>query len=108
MLIDFNEMKEMVIPKMNNGEGEIIAKMDVNDCGRFIYTIIPPNSSIGPHKQERNNDINYIISGEGTVICDGEEEILKPGTCHVCPKGSVHSIINDGEDDLVFFTIVPK
>ncbi|MBR4396817.1 MAG: hypothetical protein IKS93_03075, partial [Methanobrevibacter sp.] len=37
-----------------NEKGEIIAKMDVNDCGRFIQTIIPPNSSIGPHLQESN------------------------------------------------------
>lgn len=108
MLIDFNELKEIRIPNMNGGEGETIAKMDLNDCGRFIHTIIPPNSSIGPHLQETNDDINFIVSGEGIAICDGIEEILKPGTCHICPKGSTHSIKNTGTNDLVFFTAVPK
>lgn len=41
-------------------------------------------------------------------MCDGKEEILKPGVCHYCPKGGEHSIINTGEDDLVLFTAVPK
>ena len=36
MLIDFNKLSEIAIPNMNGGEGEIIAKMDVNQCGRFI------------------------------------------------------------------------
>ena len=25
---------------------------------------------------------------------------------HICPKGSVHTIMNTGEDDLVMLTIV--
>ena len=92
MLIDFNELSEITIPNMNGGEGKVIAKMDVNDCGRFIKTVIPPKSSIGHHLQETNDDINF----------------LKAGTCHVCPKGSTHSIINVGDEDLVFYTVVPQ
>jgi len=108
MKIDFNEIEEIKIPHMNNGDGETIAKMEVNEIGRFIETRIPPGSSIGLHKQESNNDINYIIEGQGEAICDDEKEILRPGVVHVCPKNSSHSIINTGDKDLVFFTIVPK
>ena len=107
MLIDFNELSEIAIPNMNGGEGEVIAKMAVNDCGRFIQTIISPDSSIGPHLQQSNDDINFIVSGEGIAICDDVEEIIKAGTCHICPKGSTHSIINNGDEDLVFYTVVP-
>ncbi|WP_067146662.1 cupin domain-containing protein [Methanobrevibacter olleyae] len=108
MLIDFNEISEITIANMNGGEGNVIAKMEVNEYGRFIQTIIPSNSSIGLHKQESNDDINFIVSGEGIAICDGVEEILMAGTCHICPKGSIHSIINNGDENLVFFTVVPK
>lgn len=79
MKIDFNEIEEIKIPHMNNGDGETIAKMEVNEIGRFIETRIPPGSSIGLHKQESNNDINYIIEGQGEAICDDEKEILRPG-----------------------------
>lgn len=107
MKLDFNEISEVTIPSMNGGEGQVIAKMDVNECGRFVECIIPPNSSIGYHKQESNDDINFIVSGEGIAICDDVEEILKPGVCHICPKGSSHSITNTGSGDLIFFTVVP-
>ena len=42
------------------------------------------------------------------MYSDDFEEILKAGTCHVCPKGSTHSIINVGDEDLVFYTVVPQ
>ena len=31
---------------------------------------------------------------------------LVAGVCHICPKGSEHSIINTGDDDLVLITVV--
>lgn len=108
MIIDFNELEEMTIPHMNDEDGEVKAKMDVNECGRFVETIIPSGSSIGPHIQESNDDINYIISGTGVAICDDVEETLKSGVYHICPKGSSHTIINDCDEDLIFFTVVPK
>lgn len=108
MIIEFNEINGIDVPNMNQGEGKVNAKMEVNEIGRFVECIIPPKASIGSHLQESNHDINYIIKGEGIAICDDVEETLKPGVCHVCPKGSTHSIINTGDEDLVFFTVILK
>ena len=69
---------------------------------------IHPGGSIGSHKQESGDDLNYVISGKGKAACDGVEEELKPGVMHICPKGSEHSIINTGEEDLVMLTVVVK
>ena len=52
------------------------------------------------------DDISYVLSGNGKATCDGEEEILSPGTCHICTKGSEHSIENTGDEDLVLLTVV--
>lgn len=52
--------------------------------------------------------MNYIISGTGKAIYNGIEEELRTGVMHICPKGSEHSIINTGEEDLVMLTIVVK
>lgn len=59
-------------------------------------------------RSDSGDDLNYIISGSGKAVCDGMEEELKPGVMHICPKGSAHSIINTGEEDLVMLTIVVK
>lgn len=87
--------------------GSVFANMVMTEDTRIILTRIPPGSSIGKHIQSTGDDVNYVLEGEGKAVCDGKEEILSPGVCHVCPKGSEHSIVNDGEADLTLFTTVP-
>ena len=106
MLIDFNEIELMTIQGMNSGTGMMTAQMYNDDNYRIIPTTIHPGGSIGSHPQNSGDDLNYIISGTGKAICDGVEEELRPGVMHICPKGSEHTIINNGEDDLVMLTIV--
>ena len=108
MQIDFNKTDLMTIPGMNNGTGTMSVRMYNDDFYRIIPTTIHPGGSIGIHKQESGDDLNYIISGTGKSICDSIEEELRPGVMHICPKGSEHSIINTGEKDLVMLTIVVK
>ena len=36
MLIDFNEIKEMTVPGMNGGTGEMTARMYMSDAGKII------------------------------------------------------------------------
>ena len=106
MLIDFNEIKEMTVPGMNGGTGEMTARMYMSDAGKIIPCRIHAGGSIGMHRHETSDDINYIISGNGKAVCDGKEEQLTAGTCHICRKGSEHSIRNTGDEDLVMLTVV--
>lgn len=108
MLIDFNNIDPMTIPGMNSGTGTMTARMYNDDSYRIISTTIHPGGSIDSHKQESGDDLNYIISGSGKAICDSVEEELKPSVMHICPKGSEHSIVNTGEEDLVMLTVVVK
>ena len=98
----------MKFPGMHNGTGTMSACMYNDDSYRIIPTAIHPGGSVGNHKQESGDDMNYIISGTGRATCDGIEEELGPGVMHICPKGSEHSIVNTGEDDPVMLTIVVK
>lgn len=106
MLIDFNQVEELTCPGMNGGTGTMSARMFVGERGKIIPTRIHPGGSIGPYLQRTSDDINYVLSGEGRAVCDGREEILSAGCCHVCPKGSTHSITNTGDEDLVLLTVV--
>lgn len=106
MIIDFNKTKELKVSGMNNGSGDMSAKMYFDNEGEIIPCVIHVGGSIGLHKHNTSDDINYIISGSGKAICDGKEEILTKDTCHICKKGSEHSIINIGDEDLVMLTIV--
>lgn len=106
MLIDFNEMQEHTISGMNGGTGKLSAKIYTGKNGKIIPSTIHKGGSIGRHRHETSDDINYIISGTGKAICDGIEEELSAGACHICKKGSEHSIINTGNEDLVMITVV--
>jgi len=106
MLIDFNKEKEITIPCMNNGTGMMTAKMFVDNGGKIIPCTIHKGGSIGTHCHETSDDINYVLAGSGKAICDDIEETLTAGCCHICKKGSKHSIINSGEDDLILLTVV--
>ena len=49
----------------------------------------------------------YILEGKGKVLYDGEYIPLTAGSCHYCPKGHSHSLINDSDALLTFFAVVP-
>ena len=108
MIIDFTNIEEMTISGMNDGTGTMTARMYNDDSYRIIPTTIHPGGSIGSHNQESGDDLNYILSGTGKAVCEGVVEELKAGVMHICPKGSEHSIINTGEEDLVMLTVVVK
>ena len=46
MLIDFNELKEIHMPGMNNGTGEITARMYMDDKGKIIPCAIHAGGSM--------------------------------------------------------------
>lgn len=106
MLINFNELQERTAPGMNNGTGEMSAKMYMSDRGKIIPCRIHPGGSIGVHRHDTSDDINYVLSGSGKAICNGVAELLTAGCCHICQKGSEHSIINTGNEDLCLLTVV--
>ena len=106
MLINFNEIPERTAPGINGGTGEMTAKMFMDEQGKIIPCRIHVGGSIGLHKHKTSDDINYVISGTGSAVCDGKEEFLATGTCHICKKGSEHSIKNTGNEDLVLLTVV--
>lgn len=106
MLIDFNAIQEITVPGMNHGTGAMTAKLYMGQNGKIIPCAIHPGGSIGLHRHETSDDISYVVSGQGRAVCDGQEEILRAGTCHICKKGSTHSMENTGEEDLELLTLV--
>lgn len=106
MLIRFSDIQEHRLPGMNHGSGEMSARMYMDQECKIIPCKIHAGGSIGMHSHPTSDDINYILSGTGKAVCDGQEELLFPETCHICKKGSEHSIMNTGTEDLVMLTVV--
>ena len=108
MLIDFDAMETTVIPHMRGGEKEVSARMYTDPLGKIMRGTLIPRASIGLHTHETSSEIIYILSGTGKILYDDGCEALSPGSCHYCPKGHAHSLINDSGADLEFFAVVPE
>ncbi len=107
MLFDLKNEVPETLPRFKDGEGEFIAKIHFDGLNKIIHGTLPPGSTIGAHTHENDSEIIYILSGRGSVLDDGALMPLEAGDCHYCPKGHTHSLINDSENDLVFFAVVP-
>ena len=108
MNIDFSAIEESVIPHMRGGEKELRAHMFDDKLVKLMKGRLIPGASIGLHTHETSSEIVYILSGTGKVLYDDGCETLGPGSCHYCPKGHAHSLINDSDGDLEFFAVIPQ
>ena len=108
MLIDYKNMTTTVLKNFNNGEGELHAKLHVDELNKILYGVLPPSSSIGLHTHETSSEIIYILKGNGLIICDGVEEKVCEGSLHYCKKGSNHTFINNSNENIEFIAVVPN
>lgn len=107
MTIDFNTMEGTLIPNFRGGEKSLDAKMFWDGTNRILQGRLVPGASIGEHKHEGNCEMIFILSGEGTIIDDGIPSPITAGQCTYCPEGHSHSLVNTGQQDLLFFAAVP-
>ena len=96
-------------PHFKGGEKSIRARMFNDDLNRILTrAVLVPGATVGWHVHDGSSEIIYVLSGHGKALYDDTEERLDPGDCHYCPKGHGHSVINDGDEDLEFFAVVPN
>jgi mannose-6-phosphate isomerase-like protein (cupin superfamily) len=109
MLIDFSKINTESIPNFRGGKGCFDVKM-FTDPGKnkIMYGRLAPGASIGMHRHEGNCEIIYFLEGRGRMLTGGGAEEVGAGLCHYCPVGHEHSLVNDGEVDLVFFAVVAQ
>ena len=107
-MIDFAAMEETVLHRFKDGEGDTVARMYADDLNRIMKSRLAPGCSIGLHTHDTSSEIIFILSGTGTALLDGREEILPPGSCHYCKKGQSHTLMNKGPEDLLFYAVVPQ
>jgi len=107
MQINFNDMPDTVLEHFQGGEGRLVAKMYNDGTNKILRGLLAPGCTVGLHTHTGTSETIFILSGTGKVLYDGEYEPLGPGSCHHCPEGHEHSLINDSEGDLIFVAVVP-
>ena len=108
MLLNFDKMEEKIVSNMRGGEGDVALRTYQDENNMILYGRMAKGSSIGVHTHKTNSEMIYVLSGTGTMLAEGETEILPAGSCHYCPKGGTHSLSNQNDEELTFLAIVPK
>jgi quercetin dioxygenase-like cupin family protein len=100
-------MDDTVLHEFKGGKGDVLNKMYTDDLSKIMIGRLAPGCSIGFHQHEASCEMIYILEGKADFLYDEGIETALPGECHYCPKGHWHSMLNNGEEDLVYFAIVP-
>ena len=108
MIIDFNSIQQQSIANFKGGEKAYDVRMFTDPANKIMKGHLEPGASIGMHTHDTSSEIIFIIQGHGSVIDDGEKKPVKAGDCLYCPKGHTHSLINDSQEGLDFYAVVPE
>lgn len=112
-MITQNELKRQEIKQnMRGGKGNVeITHITDNEilgksCRLFAQITVKPGDSIGEHQHVGEREIFYFLQGKGIAVDNGKQTEIGPGDVMVTPDQSSHSIINTGEEDLVFMALI--
>jgi mannose-6-phosphate isomerase-like protein (cupin superfamily) len=73
----------------------------------FRKRALHPGSAIGLHRQDQD-EVFYIVSGNGEYTLDGRTLNVGPGTALLTRTGSTHALRQVGQEDLVVIIAHPR
>lgn len=84
----------------------LLAEEELRSALQYVHdTTLLPGASVGWHPHMDNEEVYYIVSGQGRMRVDDEEQTVGPGDVIVCHPGSHHSLENTGDDELRMIVI---
>jgi quercetin dioxygenase-like cupin family protein len=73
----------------------------------FRKRVLHPGAAIGYHPQ-KEDEVYYILSGEGIMQMNGKEFPVKPGDAILTRPGSSHGLRQTGKDDLALIIVYER
>ena len=61
---------------------------------------VDPGSASNAHSHERNEEVFYVVSGEGYIAVGDERQAVSAGSVVVAPPGKSHQLQNPGIETL--------
>lgn len=71
----------------------------------FRISRYAPAAYVQEHAHKFQEQIYYVLEGEGVLTLDDEKRLMRPHDYVYVPPGIKHSFTNTGTDGLVFFVI---
>lgn len=73
---------------------------------QLVVMSLKPNEDIGTEVHPTTDQFLRIEKGEGKVVMNGEEQIIKDGSAIIVPAGTEHNVINtSSENPMKLYTV---
>jgi mannose-6-phosphate isomerase-like protein (cupin superfamily) len=109
-LIEHDSLVAKNEPGTHNGGGQTIGYSFFKSARDLPFVFrkraLHPGSGIGQHEQ-KEDEVYYVLSGQGELTLDGEKHLVGPGTALLTRPGSTHSLKQVGAEDLVIIITYP-
>jgi len=67
---------------------------------------IAPKGHVREHAHDRNEEVIYVLSGEGRAVIEGADHPMRPGSAFFIGKSRRHMFINEGDQELKFMWVL--
>ena len=99
-IFKINEM----VPARGITSMDVIFRSEIHEIHLWRVT---PGEWIYPHIHPNNEDMWYIIHGEGEYyINSNETRIVEPGNIAVAKPEEVHGMYNSGSEDIIIYSVL--
>ena len=107
-----SEMEKEIGERMRGGDGQVeimhlFKREELGGKARLLAKVqLQKNCSIGLHPHNEEEEVYYILSGNGMVTDDGKEYAVAPGDAVLTGGGASHSIRNNEDEPLEFVAVI--
>ncbi len=109
------DLAQVPLDKINAPEGSpfggarrrVGAHIGAQKLGYSFFYVPPGKAAFPLHSHSRNEEMIYIIEGEGVLRFGPEETAVRPGTIVACPVGVEypHQLVNTGAQELRYLVV---
>jgi len=71
----------------------------------YRISIYQPMAHVEMHTHKVQEQIYHVLEGEGMMVMDGKEQVVRKHDVIFIPPGVAHSITNNGLVDLTFIVV---
>lgn len=91
-----NAFMKVLVSEKEGWEDHVMRVVEVEEDG-----FTPRHKHPWPH-------INYVVEGQGVIMIDGKDHLVKTGDYAFIPNDTLHQFKNRGKETFKFICIVPK